>query len=189
MCKDCLHLLQHLSMVLMGIYGHRDIVRRASSQVSQIATVSDGLPHRSVRLLQCQTGFLTGQSHCYSVRRASSQVSHTATVSDGLPPRSVRLLQWLKSEMVFLLVYLPTLSVFSSKLFYSLLRSRHFFGRLRHLLRKPKVPEPTPAPSQLGRLRHRLQTKMGGANSGSWHKYFVILSCKKVKFLFLTLSC
>ena len=43
----------------------------------------------------------------------------------------------------------------------AVLRSRHFFGRLR----MAKVPEPTPAPTYLGRLR--LQAKKGG--SGSIH--------------------
>ena len=45
----------------------------------------------------------------------------------------------------------------------TVLRSRHFFGRLR--LQVAKVPEPTPAPTYLGRLR--LQGKKGG--SGSIH--------------------
>ena len=49
-----------------------------------------------------------------------------------------------------------------------MLPSRPVFGRLRHQLRKPKVPEPTPATTQLGRLR--LQTKKGGSDSGSRHK-------------------
>ena len=39
--------------------------------------------------------------------------------------------------------------------FLTVLRSRHFFGRLR--LQVAKVPEPTPAPTYLGRLR--LQAK------------------------------
>ena len=34
----------------------------------------------------------------------------------------------------------------------AMLRSRHFFGRFLHRLRKSKVPEPTPAPTKLGRL-------------------------------------
>ena len=54
--------------------------------------------------------------------------------------------------------------------FSSVLRSRHFFGRLR--LRMAKVPEPTPAPTYLGRLR--LQAKKlapggSGSNFGSLH--------------------
>ena len=48
-------------------------------------------------------------------------------------------------------------------IFKAVLRSRHFFGRLRLLM--AKVPEPTPAPTYLGRLR--LQAKRGG--SGSIH--------------------
>ena len=40
-----------------------------------------------------------------------------------------------------------------------MLRRRHFFGRLR--LRKSEVPEPTPAPTELGRLR--LQAIKGGS--------------------------
>ena len=40
----------------------------------------------------------------------------------------------------------------------AVLRSRHFFGRLR--LRKSEVPEPTLAPTKLGRLR--LHAKKGG---------------------------
>ena len=49
----------------------------------------------------------------------------------------------------------------------AVLRSRHFFGRLRLRLRMANVPEPTPAPAPtyLGRLR--LQAKKGG--SGSIH--------------------
>ena len=41
----------------------------------------------------------------------------------------------------------------------TVLRSCHFFGRLR--LQVAKVPEPTPAPTYLGRLR--LQAKKGGS--------------------------
>ena len=41
----------------------------------------------------------------------------------------------------------------------AVLQSRHFFGRLR--LWKSKVPEPTPAPTKLGRLW--LQAKKGGS--------------------------
>ena len=49
---------------------------------------------------------------------------------------------------------------------YAVLRSRHFFGRLR--LRKSEVPEPTPAPTKLGRLR--LQAKKAApGGSGSIH--------------------
>ena len=47
----------------------------------------------------------------------------------------------------------------------TVLRSRHFFGRLWLLM--DKVPEPTPAPTYLGRLRLLLQAKRGG--SGSIH--------------------
>ena len=43
--------------------------------------------------------------------------------------------------------------------FLAVLRSRHFFGRLRLLM--AKVPEPTPAPTYLGRL----QAKRGGSSS------------------------
>ena len=47
----------------------------------------------------------------------------------------------------------------------TVLRSRHFFGRLRLRLQVAKVPEPTPAPAPtyLGRLRLRLQAKKGGS--------------------------
>ena len=39
----------------------------------------------------------------------------------------------------------------------SVLRSRHLCRKLRHRLRKYKVPESTLAPTKLGRLRHRLR--------------------------------
>ena len=60
----------------------------------------------------------------------------------------------------------------------AVLRSRHFFGRLR--LRMAKVPEPTPAPAPtyLGRLR--LQAKRGGSRRLRLHTLkFFILSFQK----------
>ena len=62
-------------------------------------------------------------------------------------------------------------------LLHSVLKGRHFIGRLR--LQVAKVPEPTPAPTYLGRLR--LQAKRGGSRRLHTLK-FIISSFQKVNY-------
>ena len=72
-------------------------------------------------------------------------------------------IQWNVRLKVLSVGWFFFLTDYGYTVFSAVLRSRHFFGRLR--LWKSEVPEPTPALMKLGRLR--LKAKKGG--SGSIH--------------------